>query len=188
MFLGTRSTSPHTQPWCDSKRATIYTHPYLTPARAPLENADIKHRIAPTRPTPRRRRLPFAERARFGVGGGVVQRRLRGVDGNFWDLGLEIDRRRRRNGPRRRPWHGEREPETPEPRGCLAASHPATPPTARLSERAHHPGSTEGARTLALETVRFGAFSATGRGRATERIFEIGGAGASPNPPGRCTR
>ena len=109
------------------------------------------------------------------MGEGVAQRRLRGADANFRDLGLEIDRRRRRNGPRRRPWHGEREPETPEPRGYLAASGRATPPMTRLSDRAHHPGSTEGARTLALETVRFGAFSATGRGRATERIFEIWG-------------
>ena len=114
-----------------------------------------------------------------------------GCAGSTRSLGftrLEVACRLRRNGPRRRPWHGEREPEAPEPRGCLAASHPATPPTPRLSDRAHHPESTEGARSLALETVRFGGFSATGRERATERNFANWGAGAAPDPPGRCCR
>lgn len=108
-----------------------------------------------------------------------------GCAGSTRSLGftrLEVACRLRRNAPRRRPWHGEREPEAPEPRGCLAASHPATPPTPRLSDRAHHPESTEGARSLALETVRFWGFSATGRERATERNFANWGAGAAPDP------
>ena len=114
-----------------------------------------------------------------------------GCAGSTGSLGftrLELACRLHRYGPRRRPWHGEREPEAPEPRGCLAASHPATPPTPRLSDRAHHPESTEGARSLALETVRFWGFSATGRERATERNFANWGAGAAPDPPGRCCR